>query len=881
MPRASLRETLASGPLPPRSALRLADGLLAALEAVHAHGLVHRDVKPANIFLIEDAPVLADFGTAARPGPIAPEEADGWAGTPGYMAPELLTGEEATAGSDVYAAAAILFESLSGERWSALVVPDDANWTEIPSHVRDPLRKALARAPDARFGSASELRAALDDASSAPGATRSRGGLLAFGAVAVAAITLAVYSFGTRPAQRAPDVIRGPLPMSDLAILPCEATREEDRERARDISRMIARRLGGFPRIQLAPVQQVFRWADAASEAGELDAQDAPFGTRSRRVVACEMERVAADSVRIALRVWEGEPRPDEVYSTAHVGQIDRATAVADSLALDLLGFLLPDHPQSPFAPLPMSTNVEANEYLARGYDAFLRHALSDASHFFEEALARDPDFAAARWGLADVLRWAALSHPGEENLRELFAERSGDLGWRDSLLVMATIAPHGPGAFALYEAAIDRLPNDGYALLLYGDELFHRGSLWGVRLDSAEAVLLRAVATDPLLAPAWDHLAQIQIRLGEANQARSTLERLEATSAPPARGDVDFLAVWTQAFIERFEPARAAETRVGMYVTPNGSLDVQFLAFGARLIRYVDLPETQLAMALALIEGAPGGSTERLSGFNAAGLALTSLGRQAEGIAAFDSAAVAGDDPGGELHAAEWRVIPHALSIAGYGTVPAERGRQYLESVADDASAPADLRARAAWALALAALGDRSDRSAEAWTELLSGLEDEDGDRPLTGRLLTHLEGERLAAEGRYEEALEATLGLTAIDSAGNLLRPFGRAVLYVRRGQWQASSDQPGAAALSWLWHENTDLEGVPGERVQAGEVDGALGTHARLWIARAAAETGDRGRACRNAVEIARLWQAADAELRPLFTEAAGIASTSCTP
>ena len=80
--------------------------------------------------------------------------------------------------------------------------------------------------------------------------------------------------------------------------------------------------------------------------------------------------------------------------------------------------------------------------------------------------------------------------------------------------------------------------------------------------------------------------------------------------------------------------------------------------------------------------------------------------------------------------------------------------------------------------------------------------------------------------------------------------------------------------------MWHQNTDLEGVPAKRIQAGEVDGALGTHARLWIARTAQRSGDRERACRSATDIARLWRDPDPDLAPLADEAERIAAEACS-
>lgn len=118
-----LSARLARGPLAVAEAVPLATAVLAALQALHARGLVHRDLKPSNVFLTPAGVKLLDFGLA-RPVAGATDEATATeltqagalAGTPQYMAPEQLRGQPLDGRTDVFAAGALVFEMLAGRR---------------------------------------------------------------------------------------------------------------------------------------------------------------------------------------------------------------------------------------------------------------------------------------------------------------------------------------------------------------------------------------------------------------------------------------------------------------------------------------------------------------------------------------------------------------------------------------------------------------------------------------------------------------------------------------------------------------------------------------------------------------------------------------------
>ncbi|MEV0723517.1 protein kinase [Micromonospora purpureochromogenes] len=113
----SLADRLTAGPLAWPDAVRVAGQVAAALAAAHRIGVVHRDVKPANVMLTETGAKVLDFGIAALAGPrhpLAGQTGELMMGTPAYFAPERLTPGPPDPASDVYALGALLYRTLTG-----------------------------------------------------------------------------------------------------------------------------------------------------------------------------------------------------------------------------------------------------------------------------------------------------------------------------------------------------------------------------------------------------------------------------------------------------------------------------------------------------------------------------------------------------------------------------------------------------------------------------------------------------------------------------------------------------------------------------------------------------------------------------------------------
>jgi len=829
----TLAERLTKGRLPPPKAVQLCRDLLDALEAAHRRGVVHRDIKPTNIILVEGRAILTDFGIAKSlsdpsTGLTAPGQA---VGTLEYMPPEQAAGRDVTPRTDLYALAMVIYEAIAGQ---PLDRPEAADWSRVPRGVARVLRKALAWHPDGRWPDAAAFRQALRPV---------WGPLPVFGiaaAVVGAAGTVAAVIGFCGPLGLCPE---RPRPY-ELMVGWFQVEGTTDPALGTELAFLVSDLLERFAAIRLVPTSYALERVEDS-----LAGRAPPPVRVVNRLVGVVTQR--GETLLVDVQVRDSLDR--RLHSDRFDGSVADKVDLADNIAIWVI---LRVRPELKDEYEPDSTlrgrNVAALDEFLKGEEAFRQDAWSEAERHFQEALRLDTNFARAEWRLANAQRWRRIRSPVD--LREVVRRKGRYLKPLDSLLIEAELTPQGPTRYRLYELALARYPNDPYARLLYGAELMHRGPLAGLPLDSGAAVLEEAVAQNPSLAPAHDQLVWALIRLGRHDAARRALDRLKQTRRPVATPDLDIAAMLDVAFIARFTPDSLPGVLSAM--APGGQQDVfRVLRFGLGF----DIPETQLVLGQRLA-GA--------SGHEAQGLALIALGRPVAALAQFDAAAALFRTPAANLEALEWRVFPGVLGVPGVPLAEVARARAALAAVRGP------LAARAAWALAVDAAARGDAPAARGWRSRLREQAQHDG---ALDRLDTLLRALELAARGDAAAAVALSATLLPFDEWEQLGDPFARTVLHVRRAEWLERLGRPAAADGEWLWYENSDFEGWLTGEVEAVEIDWALGTWARWRRARNALAAGDAARGCEYLVRVMELWRDADPAFGSDLTKAHALRET----
>jgi TolB-like protein/Tfp pilus assembly protein PilF len=401
-------EPLPKGPLPADTAVRLAIQIASALEAAHAKGIIHRDLKPANILVAGSVAKLLDFGLAKQnqPGDASERtqtmtltQAGVIMGTPAYMSPEQAEGKEVDARSDIFSFGDVLYEMLAGKPAfsggsaaaviGAILHREPEPFDSAPA-LAAIVRKCLAKSPNARFQSATELRQALEGAS-----LSKRRPVAAIAAVVAAAVVVVLSVF------LYPRISRGQAHVDSIAVLPLDIkSADPDAEYISDgITETLNNSLARLPGLRVVPHSIALRYkgkSEDLQKAGAALGVDAVLIGRVTQRGEEVTVAVELDDVGKRKQLW-GDRYQRRVSDLLYI-QGDIVRQVSRRLRS---GLSASDEQQ---LTRSSTENPEAYQLYLKGKyhtSKFTKDDFRKGLEYFQQALAKDPNYGLAYSGSA------------------------------------------------------------------------------------------------------------------------------------------------------------------------------------------------------------------------------------------------------------------------------------------------------------------------------------------------------------------------------------------------------------------------------------------------------------------------------------------------
>lgn len=423
----TLAEMLVRGPLHAAVALELTRQVADGLAAAHERGIVHRDVKPANLFLTRGGRVkVLDFGLARSFDLARLTQAGALAGTPVYMSPEQLRGEEADASSDLWALGVVLHELLAGVPpftgdlgsivqgilgAPAPPLPAHAEFSERPA-VEALLARLLAKQRRDRPTSAAEVSRDLAQLHAEVTASHAP----SFASVDRPTTLIAAQSVPARPALAVLDFANAGA-QADLDWLTA------------GLADSLAARLGRLPGLRLVPRPLTRQRANAAAGdrlalAKTLDARWLLAGSFLRLGPGLRLEGDLVDA------------GTGKICSVDPVdGVVEDIFSLQDRLLQQILGLLAiePTDSQREHLAAAPTDDLAAFECFARArclINEMGPRAFAQAEPFLERAVTLDPDHALAHSGLGQLrlMRFIATTDPEDLAAGSRHLERAARL---------------------------------------------------------------------------------------------------------------------------------------------------------------------------------------------------------------------------------------------------------------------------------------------------------------------------------------------------------------------------------------------------------------------------------------------------------------------
>ncbi|HMU61747.1 MAG TPA: serine/threonine-protein kinase [Gemmatimonadales bacterium] len=454
--------------LPLDDALAIAAEVLAALGYAHGRGIIHRDIKPGNILLMDGHAVVADFGIARAVkeavDPDAVTSAGLVIGTPSYMSPEQATGDQELDGrSDLYSMGCVLYEMLAGEPPFTGATPqavlarhrlDHAPSlrtlrASVPPAVEQAILRSLEKSPADRFATADAFVAALEPGPSGQWATTKameprplRRRRLWIPALVAAVLVAAWYLTIGGAAERRAVTSAAALDTTRYAIV--SFGQDSSVPDALHPALLLQDALGRWDGIQVVDPFQVREAIARRDTTGYSRKEWDRFATQlgAGRYIRADASRIG-DSIRIHAVLYSVAPGSDDPAIREHAVRIPADLTGRDVAFAELSERLLVNTGATGgFQPAGRTASLPARQAFEAGTSAINDWDLGAADSNFSAAVRFDPGYAQAHLWLALVRMWA---DPSETATWRSSAERAvagrADLAVRDRQVAAAVLA--------------------------------------------------------------------------------------------------------------------------------------------------------------------------------------------------------------------------------------------------------------------------------------------------------------------------------------------------------------------------------------------------------------------------------------------------------